>query len=99
MTRDVKIEERDTIVHALETNLVVQRRSITVEKVVQAEDTGVKAQEEEIDHQVASTQASTAVIITAEANQAIVAQVKTIEGIAESRQEEQSNRRAEMDLD
>lgn len=99
MTRDMKKEERDTIVRALETNLVVLRRSITAVEEVQVGDTEVTAQEEGIDHQAASTQASTAVISTAAANQAIVAQVRIIEGSAESRQEELSNRQAEMDLD
>lgn len=99
MTRGMKKEERDTIAHALETNLVALRRSITVVEVVQVEDMEVTAQEEEIDHQAASIQANTAVILTAAANQAIVARVRIIEGSGETRQEELSNRQAEMDLD
>ena len=90
-------ERTDTIVHALETNLAVQRKNIIVEETVQVEDMAVTAQGEGIDHQAALTQASTAVISTAAAHRVIVVQVKTIEGGVVSRQEELSNRQAEMD--
>ena len=99
MSQVVNRERIDIIVHALETNRAVQRRSITVEEIVQVEDMAMTAQGEEIDHQAVSTQASTAVTSTAAAHQATVARVKTIEEGEESRQEEPSNQQEGMGQD